>query len=336
MPGLAPDLAEKALSADLRNLIKKIGDGGNLSPAERELIERFRAAGVKPNEIAETRAAALLRKFAQGGRLTKEELAEIAHWIPNTAPTAKRQTQDRYRKSLAHYAANFGVNLRTIKRWVSCGREVDPPDFPPFDEPQLLADWWRRRRKHVVPPEIEALELKGTPDPEKASAPTAPKEDQKQGDPSDQSPLPSMNIDLVQGVGADLGLQQAQALVNATFEQLQKALKLNRQTEAAQLRREWQQLVQILRSWEKDIIKIQEGRGEVLRTREINTELVRIFVTMGQSFFNGFAKLIADLAPEMPRDKQRELAGKRRDEIFQHLKGTRFESTWVPPADALK
>ena len=39
MPEIHPDLAGKVLAADLRNVVKKVSDGGILTPQEREMIE---------------------------------------------------------------------------------------------------------------------------------------------------------------------------------------------------------------------------------------------------------------------------------------------------------
>ena len=78
------------------------------------------------------------------------------------------------------------------------------------------------------------------------------------------------------------------------------------------------------------MVKIQEGKGEVLRTRVINSELVRIFTTLGQSFFNALLKVIKDVAPTLPPEEQRALALAQRDAVFLHLRGSRFEKSWTP------
>ena len=41
------------------------------------------------------------------------------------------------------------------------------------------------------------------------------------------------------------------------------------------------------------------GRGEVLRTREVNTELVQIFTTLGHSFYNVLLKTIRQFSPPL-------------------------------------
>ena len=77
-------------------------------------------------------------------------------------------------------------------------------------------------------------------------------------------------------------------------------------------------------------MKIQEGKGEVLRTRVVNSELVRIFTTLGQSFFNALDKVLLDHAPTISADVRRKVALEMRDNVFLHLRGSRFEKSWKP------
>ena len=260
-----------------------------------------------------------------------------------------RQTAEAYKKPrLRDYEPIYGTTVRQLKRWLAIGRKCDPVDLPPLDEPSAMAAWWERMQaanhlKHTVPAKLlkhEEKKSEASPPPaaqESGPKAKAPKPDRQPGtsaSDSDEPPLPPMQLDAGGDVAADLGLQQVQTLVKATYKQMEVALQRNNLTQYASLRREWQQLVQILRSWEKDIIKIQEGRGDVLRTREIKTELVRLFTTMGQSFFNALLKLAADLAPEIGAEDRRQMAMTRRDEIYRHLKGSRFSSVWTSISSA--
>jgi hypothetical protein len=99
MPEVSPEMAEKVLSADLRNVIKKVGDGVPLSPGEREMMERYLAASAEMEDLAKARSAALLRRWATGGKLSKLELKEIeAHFASEgTSPRpSPRIVSDRY------------------------------------------------------------------------------------------------------------------------------------------------------------------------------------------------------------------------------------------------
>jgi hypothetical protein len=129
----------------------------------------------------------------------------------------------------------------------------------------------------------------------------------------------------------DTGLRQIRSLVLGTYEQMQIALKNNQAKHYQTLRREWQSSVTLLRQWEKDVTKIQEGRGEVLRTRVINSELVQIFTALGQSFFNALIQTLQVHAPQVSPEERWKIAVEQRDKIFSHLNQSRFASAWVAP-----
>ena len=239
-----------------------------------------------------------------------------------------RLTQERYDHPLRVYAEriwpekDLDSSVRTLKRWIRKGKRAS--DLPPFDDSTRLASWYERHHRCKTAPDylrrFETAE-------EKPTVSIATPEATDSGEP-DQ--LPAMILDLDAEYASDTGLRQVRALVQATYGQMEKALSLGQSTQYRSLRREWQQLVSTQRQWEKDIIKIQEGRGEVLRTRVINSELVRIFAASGQSFFNALLKVMQDHAQHLPPEEQRRIALDRRDTVFAHLRGTRFESAWTP------
>lgn len=226
----------------------------------------------------------------------------------------------RYAQALRFYAEILWPGkdpesgVRTLKRWVKKGKASG--DAPPFDDLPGIATWYERHHRYAVAPEeLRRFEVQVG---EKVEEEDAPAE------------MPVMTLNLDGDHTADEGLRQCRALVQATYEQMEVALK-QRQTKAYQsLRREWQSLINTQRQWEKDILKIQEGKGEVLRTRVINSELVRIFTASAQSFFNATLKTLQDHAPHLPGDEQRRIALEKRDEVFTHLRGTRFDSAWIP------
>lgn len=232
-----------------------------------------------------------------------------------------------YRKTYAQYALEIWPakdpesSERTIKRWVQEGRKADPVDLPPLDELPLMAAWYERTHKWRAPEDLVKFTQRAAVPP-----PMRPGETDES---KDEDPLPPMVLG-ADAQASDLGLQQAQALVKATYDQMHVALAANRMTQYNALVREWKGLVQILRQWEKDIVQIQEGRGDVLRTRVINSELVRLFNAMSQSFFNALLKVIQEFATDLPSADQRKKALELRDQVFGHLKGNRFEKVWKP------
>lgn len=330
MPDVSPELASKVLSADLRNLIKKVGEGSPMTAQERALMETLHVGSLPCEELHQARRSALTRKWISGAKLTREEMEEAG--LPDPAPSLKRQTSERYKHALAHYAKLYDRDVKNIKRLLKKGREASPPDFPPLDEPRGMAEWFRRNmgqepRENLTKFEREASEE--TPAAAETSTVTA--DAPKEGGQAELPPLPAMMLKMASGhYAADAGLRRVQALVDATFSQMQVALKQNHMKEYKTLFIEYTKLEQMLRSWEKDIIKIQEGRGEVLRTREINTEIVQLFTVLGQSFLNGLIKLVKQLAPQMPPVQQRELAMSITDACFSHGKKSRWSTAWRP------
>lgn len=348
MSEVPKDLAEKVLGAELRNVVKKVGDGGTLTSSEHERMQRAAIETLQPEDLQEARVAALLRRFALGQDLSKEQRREISGFLPAGKPIARRITSENYRYKLAHYVPVLGIDKdedgriakdpeRKLKRWIARGRENNPPDLPPFDEPHLMAEWWRRNMKWGVPLKIALLEQQQgdqqeAPPPQPGPVGDATTPDKpKAGAAGDTSAGMPMTLDLGAEVSSDIGLMQIRALVMATFQQLERCLNQGLMKQANHYRREWQTLVGTLRQWEKDIVKIQEGKGEVLRTRVINTELVRILTVIRQSFTNEMLALVETLKPEMPPAERRELVLRRRDKCFVHLKQTRFSSTYQPP-----
>lgn len=323
MPDVSPELADKVLSADLRNLIQKVSGGANLSPAERELMHRYLADETPPEALLSTRKIALTRKWTLGGKLTKEERKEAG--IPDLAPLLHRQTTERYQRPFQHYAKIYQRDVRNIKRLVAKGRTAEPPDFPPLDAPADMAAWFRRVMGQEPRENLTRFERENEAGSDAAESAA---EDAATSD--EPPPLPAMKLDGSTVHAADMGLRRVQMLVDATFSQMQIALKHQRMKEYKTLFIEYTKLEQMLRSWEKDIIKIQEGRGEVLRTREINTEIVSFLTVIGQGFFNGLLKVIRQLAPQMPTHQQRELALSITDGCFAHGKKTRWSDAWKP------
>ncbi len=335
MADLSPELAGKVLGADLRNLVKKVGEGANLNEAERDMMGRFLADSTPPEELLRARRMALVVKWAKAGKLSKEEKKEAG--IPEAAASLQRQTTERYQRGFAHYATLYQRDVRNIKRMVSDGRKRSPHDFPPFDDPPSMAAWFRRvkgqePRDNLTKFEIAAADASATAaadDTPRSEAPAtghAGDDDEEEDDGFSQ--MPEMQLHATDLTTADVGLQQIQSLVAATFKQMQLALRTKQTKAYSQLRREWQQLIQVQRAWEKDIVKIQEGRGEVLRTREVNTELVQVFTTLGHSIFNVLQRVIREYAPTMPGPQQRSLAISLRDGCYAHVKKTRWVGAW--------
>lgn len=339
MSAIPPDLAAKVIGADLRNLVKKVSEGSSLTQAEREMMERAVIDGTLPEELHEARLAALARAYAMGKALTPGQQKELSAIIPLGKPIAKKLTTESYRYKLAHYVKSIGLTGkdpdRKLKRWIAKGREKTPPDLPPFDALPLMAEWWRRNMEWRVP---EYLLLLETLDQEpQAKAPTPkdePPEDTSSAEspppPKSESPGEPMMFDTDSEMTADLGLNQIRQLASTLYRQMQRAFESGRLTDGANYMRQWEKAVESMRKWEKDIVKIQEGKGEVLRARVINTELGRVLNVISQSYFNSIMSLLDTYAAEIPGTDRRQLALGFRDKCFRHLKDSQFADVYQP------
>lgn len=66
--------------------------------------------------------------------------------MPTERALARRSTVKAYGQPLEAYATKYDFSLRTIKRWISLGRSLDPEDLPPLDDSAAMAAWWERMR----------------------------------------------------------------------------------------------------------------------------------------------------------------------------------------------
>ncbi|WP_157210984.1 hypothetical protein [Verrucomicrobium spinosum] len=274
---------------------------------------------------------------------------EVGEVLPFSPPAAQvegagdesraREKAVRYGRPLKEFEETYGSTVRSFKNWIAAGREKVPADLPPLDSPGEMAAWWRRVMTHKVPDkvlrhEVEELErvraaavpvvaVAAVQAPEGAPAAAAV--------PAEQE-LPAMRLGMGSDVTADEWLKQLRDMADATYKQMQLALERQVMKQYRELRREWLATLKDLRAWEKDIVQIQEKRGEVLRAKEVRSELAGVISAMGQSFFNGMMSLVRELAPEVPADERRQKVLAHRDKIFAHLRATRFADVWVDAA----
>jgi|GEM_PF-5959422 len=151
MAAISPDLAEKILAADDRNVVKKVSDGGTLSPAQRDGIAAHAAHTLGSEELAKSRVGALLIRWSKGSRLSKEERAEITAHLP-VARASPGATSNHYPQTMERYGEIYGVTAKSVKNWVRDGRQQPgEPVWPPLDTPSQMAAWYARVKQRKVP-----------------------------------------------------------------------------------------------------------------------------------------------------------------------------------------
>ncbi len=172
MSDITQDLAQKVISADLRNVIKKVGEGGTLSEGERTLFLDF-AKGQAPEDMHAARIDALLKKWLHGGRLTESERAEIAHILP---PLRTIDVKSYEEGSAEENAKRIGLTRRPFFVWKAKGEKHNDP--LPFTEPPQVPAWYQRMKergefKHRCPDTVLAAARASVPVTRAVTAPSS-------------------------------------------------------------------------------------------------------------------------------------------------------------------
>lgn len=170
MADLPPDLAEKVLDANNRNLVKKVGDGGTLETTDRQIFLGMAEGNLSPAQIREKRIVALVRKHMDGGRLSAAEKDEVAHLLEDASslidtpsvpvPSPVGLTEDEVKQY-------YDLSRAKYFRWRQAGQAVaEGPDLPPFEDPKAMVAWYERMRsrgtfKHRCPKRLLDLAAKG-------------------------------------------------------------------------------------------------------------------------------------------------------------------------------
>ncbi len=252
---ITPELAAKVLDADLRNIVKKVSDGGILSPSERQMLQN---AAFPESQAKAKRAVALALKYSSGSRLTASELAEVREMHPGFAPEAApapEPTPDDGRppldlsaepapskgdgeltkQQLDKWGAMYGVEHRQLRRWIDRGREKKDPC--PLDDPTAMPRWVEKNldkvrskvRDAVASAAAAAKKPAPAPTPEPCTA-TGGSQPAEPPPPAAQSPrIEGIDLSQVGGVeGESVGIFQRQ--FNATALSLEEAYKGDKAT----------------------------------------------------------------------------------------------------------
>lgn len=334
MSNLTPEIADKVLAADERNIVKKVGGEGVMSSTERERIERAAFTNITPEKLFEQRRVSLLIKLARGASLSADQRKEINELLPPSPHLLKHVTRASLKKTLADYAKELGYGERALERWIEAGRSCDPPDLPPFDQGAPgLVEWWKRmkvfgRLKQKVPERLAKLAL--TAAPAQAAGPSAPSQP---GAPTstDEKP-PSKPLQLPEGSGFAAALDRCRDNERIASARLRDAIESQDigRIEAAQTA--WSKAFESLRKAEKDAEQVLLATGELVRWSEVEKEQAEILQSLNQSLRSIFVRVAtkvpvpADLYQMLERATQDEL-----DRIFTHLAENDYDARKSQP-----
>jgi hypothetical protein len=241
----------------------------------------------------------------------------------------RREVAGRYRRTYDEYAAEFGLTAkdaaRRLKRYVEKGRQVEPHDLPPFDEPQQLAAWWRRMLaagviKWKVPDWIELLEqVGGSPVPaaDRGRLAVAGEDDKPAAMPP-EFVLPEL--------GEDAGAAERQlwSFAQGFLDEMERASKARDSGRWFRAWGEYQKILKEIRAWQKSKQQQRLATGEVLEAEVELQVLASVFGNISQAFTRALFDLGKRLRPDLDDGALRAEVLPLRDRVFAGLKEGRF------------
>lgn len=269
--------------------------------------------------LRQARRANLLRIWASGSRrLSAEEQAEIADMTGNTAsptspsgrgfaldPTAPLPAKLRnyYKFTYADYATGAkgaphyrnSKDGRTVKRWVSFGRNCETPDLPPLDEPGRMAAWFRRAfPREPVPPVLLDYESHAPPHPQASSAvsPVSP------GEPGETAPeaarITSIALDKLQ-MGEGEQVQQARAIAKANYARVEESSAKGDSDAYRRWFPVWSDSLELLRKLEKEDREARKASGDLIPRGPVLAEIAQLMEALRIMRDGMVAKILAEL-----------------------------------------
>lgn len=309
-PEITPDLAKKGLEADARNMLTEVAHGGTLAQGKRQLLLTSIVGSASPEELHESRISALLLKYAQGKRLAKEELEELAPFLPDeSAAYSNAITKDAYKLPYKEYVPIYGKQIRTIKWWIQQGKAAEGgPDLPPLDCPAEMPAWWKRRMKQTCPKSVvDAARAAAGPSP---SAPTAT--------PGTRPALPVGSTPVAAPRMENLAVSSQEQSLLHLKEQLARArhdlLEEQNKAEPDPVKletkeRKWRELRNEVDKAEEAVFKMRSKQGKLVDIEQLGAELQPMLVTVAESV----RSLITRLKPRLTAATNDE----ERDAIWQ-------------------
>jgi hypothetical protein len=246
------------------------------------------------------------------------------------------------------YEKTFEVDIRTIKRWREDGANSVPPLYPPLDDPPQMAAWWRAVKKRRVPPRLVQLEEMAVPAVAPPStlatataspqiAPPVPVSSGAGFVGSTPPAIPSA-IDLETGYTATLDrLRIAEATAAQRYASAAASADEAVRSTASSLKREWMDLVDTARTYERDRAKILREAGETwdrAAVVEAVTSIHNIIAPGVRRLWRQVRRRHAQFFALTPT-QQDEVFAREADALFTVLLNTGFTSSTVPSPDVL-
>lgn len=234
-------------------------------------------------DLKSDREAQLVKKFVSGVPLLELEMSELAHLIPAAALADPPPLQVAYLREIPEYAAEIGVNKRTVYRWRDEG--IEARDACPLDQPGQMLAWWARRKSSSAPDYLTKWAAKNsTPGtgaaasaPDVKPAPTAKTPEPPGTDPKDTNPgRESITLGALAGMGIDASVQLLRQTVEANAKLVASALANPDDSALAHYQNRFEKSIEQLRKAEDALFKFQKMRGDLAPRSEFRADLVTI------------------------------------------------------------
>lgn len=330
-PDITPDLAQKGLVADARNMLTNVAHGETLSPGKRQLLLTSIIASATPAELHEARISAQLLKYAQGKRLSKEDMEELAPFLPSeSAAYSKAITKDAYKLPYKDYVETYKKQIRTIKWWVEQGKKAEGgPDLPPLDAPAEMPIWWKRRMKQCCPQSVVDA-ARGAVGPGPASSPppqpAKPSSAPSQSAGSTPPPAPVLRFENVAVSTQEQSLQHLkEQLARARHDLLsEQAMEVPDQAKIETKERKWRELRNEVDKAEESVFKMRSKLGKLVDLEELGAELLPMLVTVAESFRSLLTRLKPSLTAATTDEERDVIWQAGVDECFTELIASGF------------
>lgn len=280
-----------------------------------------------PAKIREARISAQLLKYAQGKRLGKEALEELAAILSSeSAAYSKTVTKDAYAKPYKDYVEIYKKEVRTIKWWVEQGKKAEGgPDLPPLDAPAEMPGWWERRMKQRCPQSIM--------DAARASAGSAvaPQPPKLSSVPSQSPASPPPPVHRFENVAVSTQEQSLQhlkeQLARARHDLLtEQAAEVPDQVKIETKERKWRELRNEVDKAEEAVFKMRTKQGKLVDLEELGAELLPMLVTVAESFRSLLTRLKPSLTAAATDEERDVIWQAGVDECFTELIASGFVS----------
>jgi len=221
-------------------------------------------------------------------------------------PTAPRHGRQLYARPLKDYQVIYGTKLRQIKNWIAAGREKQPADLPPLDDPAALPAWWSRHYERTVPEKLIAASAKaqaGAQGPAATAQPHSPKNESPTAAPAGvpspagaPAPEPPRNpratiedFDKVTGLDLAAGVDRLKKALSVVVRDYEQALA-NADTDDATLSMRAARVdkcMERLRKMEGTLDEIRKSREELIDRAAAAEDLRRVHSAMATSLAGG-------------------------------------------------